>query len=72
MVQVAPADYTRRCHAAILDRQTAEIQIRSTRVNRFSTRGTAKTIGVACNRRGKRLSRLGHELCRKVRLWAGL
>jgi len=38
---------TRRCHTAILDRQTAEIQIRVALINRFNALGTAEIVRVA-------------------------
>jgi hypothetical protein len=38
---------TRLCHAVIIDRQAAEIQIRIALMNRFSALGTAQIIRVA-------------------------
>lgn len=38
---------TRRCHTAIIDRQTTEIQIRMALMNRFSALGAAEILRVA-------------------------
>ena len=57
---------TRICHTAIIDRQTAQIQLRIALMNRFSVLGTAEIIRVARGRRRKGASGLWPELRHKA------